>query len=162
MSVSDNSERLSLLPCFPSKMNDEEKILLLPNVAGKSLLITMNRSISCVKLVLETMLSTSQLEYRKHGAFTCQFEYIENRKSRIPSFMKFIYRNLIVNMSEKLKVDESIIDFNLTRLDEVTIQSVLHRMKQTNSNDQLNFAYHLHEWPIALEIFLQIDGKVSF
>ncbi len=101
------------------------------------------------------MLSTSQLECRKPGAFLCQFEYIENKKSHIPSFMKFIYKNFIFNMSKKLKVDESIIDFNLTRLDEVTIKSVLN-----SSHLKLNFAYHMHEWPMALEIFLQIDGRL--
>jgi hypothetical protein len=104
-----------------------------------------------------TMLSASQLEYRKRGAFKCQFEYIENKNSHIPSFMKFVYKNFIVNMSKKLKVDESIIDFNLTRLDEVTIQSVLLNCNTNQKN--LNHAYRMQEWPIALEIFLQIDGK---
>ncbi len=101
------------------------------------------------------MLSSSQLECRKPGAFSCQFEYIENKKSHIPSFMKFIYKNFIFDMSKKLKVDESIIDFNLTRLDEVTIKSVLN-----SSHLKLNFAYRMHEWPMALEIFLQIDGRL--
>ena len=158
-----NSERLSLLPCFPSQimtsteMNQEEKTLLLSNIPGKYLFLVIN--INNVRCFSVTMLSTSQLECRKHGAFKCQFEYIENKKSDIPSFMKFIYKNFIFNMSKKLKVDESIIDFNLTRLDEVTIESVLN---SNNIHHNFNFAYHMHsEWPIALEIFLQIDGKLS-
>ncbi len=110
------------------------------------------------------MLSASQLEYRKQGAFTRQFEYIENKNSHIPSFMKFIYKNFIFNISKKLKVDESIIDFNLTRLDEITIQSLLlncttNKKNSNNIYHNLNQAYRMHEWPIALEIFLQIDGK---
>lgn len=100
------------------------------------------------------MLSSSELKNRQRRTFPLQFEYIENKNNPIPSFMKFIYINFIRNMSKKLKVDQSIIDFNLTRLEHVTIQSIL----RYHSNQNFNHGYHIHEWPIALEIFLQIDG----
>jgi hypothetical protein len=95
-------------------------------------------------------LSTTQFERRQSGAFPRQFEYIENKTLRVPSFMKFIYRNFLLELSEKLKIDQSILDFNLIRLKEVTRQC------------DPNMAYHMHEWPMALEIFLQIDRKYIF
>ena len=114
--------------------------------------------------ILGAKLSPSQLERRHSGAFKHQFEYTENKNIHIPSFMKFIHKNFIVNLSKKLKVDESIIDFNLIRLNDVTIRSILnrtgHQHNQENIHNNFNEAYPMDELPMALEIFLQMDGKI--
>lgn len=104
------------------------------------------------------MLSRSQRLLRRIDTFPRPFQYVENKNRHVPSFFKFLYRNFIYNLSQKLKVNESILDFNLIRLSEVTKQIALdHNSDQTRP--MLNMAFHMHEWPIALEIFLQIDGK---
>jgi hypothetical protein len=108
-------------------------------------------------------LSTSQLQRRHSSTFKCQFEYTENKNIQIPSFMKFIHENFILILSKKLKVDESIVDFNLIRLNDVTIQSISNRFGHHNEENiplNLNKAFHMDELPTALEIFLQIDGKI--
>ena len=101
------------------------------------------------------MLSPNQLQCRQSDAFQAQFKLIERKEKHlaiIPSFMKYLYCNLILHLSRLWKVDECIIHYNLTRLDEITTQ-VIHCRKDHRQT------YHLHEWSIALEIFLQIDGK---
>ena len=103
-----------------------------------------------------TLLSASQRALRHIDTFPHQFEYVEHENVHVPSFFKFIYRNFIRDLSRKLKVSESILDFNLVRLNEITQQIAL-TPKMAHST--LNAAYHMHEWPIALEIFLQIDGN---
>ncbi len=112
-----------------------------------------------ILFVLVSKLSTTQFERRQSGAFPRQFEYIENKTLRVPSFMKFIYRNFLLELSEKLKIDQSILDFDLIRLKEMTRQCVLHRHASHPADANPNMAYHMHEWPMALEIFLQIDRK---
>ena len=103
-------------------------------------------------------LSSAQLRRRQAGTFQRQFNYVGKKdRTNIPSFMKFIYRNFILSLSQRLKVDESIIDFNLTRLDEITAQTI--RQRTDHSESGFGRTYHMHEWPVALEIFLQIDGK---
>ena len=110
------------------------------------------------------MLSTSERALRQINTFPRQFQYIENENIHIPSFFTFIYRNFIGDLSKKLKISESILDFNLIRLAEITKQ-VARNHNTSHYTDPahptLNMAYHLHEWARALEIFLQIDGKRS-
>lgn len=116
--------RLDFLPCYPSKS------LLLSNVP-------------------QSILSHQQLADRQSGVFPTAFQLIERKEqsiSIIPSFMKYLHRNLIVEWSQQWNIDASIIDYNFTRLDEITTQFQIQ-------------PYHLHEWPLALEIFLQIDGQ---
>ena len=107
-------------------------------------------------------LSDNQLKRRQPGAYKCPFQFIENHKNRMSSFMIFLYRNLVVVMSEKLKVDPSIIDYNLTRLDECVSTVVNKRVREFPSEKQ--YPYHraffrVEEWQIALEFFLQFDGE---
>ena len=123
--------RLSFLPSFPSST------LLLSNVPT-------------------SQLSNRQLICRQSSVFPLPFKLIERRErsvAAIPSFMKFLHRNLMLEWSEQWKIDASIIDHNLTRLDEITVELLRH-------DDRYGYrSFHLHEWPLALEIFLQIDGQ---
>lgn len=115
-------------------------------------------------MFLVTQLSSGQIQRRQQGHYQRKFIYEEKHNHRrIPSYMKFIYQNLLVNLSERLKVDETILDFNYLRLQHLIHQCL--RYGQTSSEIYTNSikyqtkAFHMHEWPIALEIFLQIDGQ---
>ena len=74
--------------------------------------------------------------------------------------MTFLHRNMILNASEKYQVDPSIIDYNLTILDECVTVLVNKRYEEFPSEEQppnhRTFA-HVAEWQLALECFLQFD-----
>lgn len=71
------------------------------------------------------------------------FFYEENQqRSHIPSFLRFIYRYFYLEPSEHWQISQRILDSNYLRLYEVKQQR-----------------FRLQEWPLALEIYLQIDGK---
>ena len=68
------------------------------------------------------------------------------------SFLWNLYQTLYVKTKHRLKVDIPIIDFNLTRLRNCINKVVIQRGL---SQKMLN----LDELPLALEFYLQIDGK---
>ena len=75
--------------------------------------------------------------------------------------MNFLHQNLIVDTSEKYKVDPSIIDYNLTILDECITVLVNKRDVEFPNEEQPahhRTFFHVQEWQLALEFFLQFDG----
>jgi hypothetical protein len=76
-----------------------------------------------------------------------QYGYVEP----IDSFMIDLYRDLFIEPSRRWKIDHSIIDYNLSRLRKCMDLYT----KQTNEPALLSF----NELTLALEFFLQIDGK---
>lgn len=70
------------------------------------------------------------------------------------SFLLDFYQEFYGNLKTRLKVDISILDFNATRLRECVNQVVAqYHLEQTMLN--------VDELPLALEFYLQIDGKCS-
>lgn len=106
------------------------------------------------------MLSVAQRRCRQSGRYAAQFRLTEKtdpKLANMASFMKFLHRNLIVHPSRTWQVDECLIDYNLTRLHETTAH-VLQRWVHATV-EQYRTAYFMHEWTMALEIFMQIDGE---
>jgi hypothetical protein len=123
--------RLEILPAYPLAKNDKTRrvLLLLSNV------LNVNRN---------------QFESESHGF--CPFEFKEHRYvEAVDSFMIDLYRDLFIEPSQQWKIPYSLIDYNLTRLRKCMQMYT----KQTNEPALLS----LNELPIALEFFLQIDGK---
>ena len=73
--------------------------------------------------------------------------------SSCESFLLCFYRNLYIKTKKRLKVDIPIIDFNLTRLRHCIGKVVAQRNLQQRMLDN-------DELAIALEFYLQIDGKI--
>ena len=78
--------------------------------------------------------------------------------TQIPSFFWPIYEELFANVVEHLHVDLAIIDYNYARLTkcvDLWAKERLIRFQKTDYEVTLN----QREYAIALEFFLQIDGK---
>jgi hypothetical protein len=79
----------------------------------------------------------------------------KNQMSSCESFLLCFYHNLYVKLKKRLKVDIPIIDFNLTRLRHCIDKVVAQR-------DQQQTMLNMDELSIALEFYLQIDGKFFY
>ena len=162
---SHNQYRRDYLPCFPtpfpsksSSKEEEQSALLLSNVPSK---LSLNGDRSNCQY-LELLLSTQQLQCRQRDQYPCPFQY--QLLGNSPSFLNFIYRYLYQHLSARLQIDEALIDFNLTRLDEAMSILAMNNdwqywtEEQQRTKDQRNIVFDLSQWAIALEIFLQTDG----
>ena len=72
------------------------------------------------------------------------------------SFLLCFYQNLYIKTKKRLKVDIPIIDFNLTRLRNCIGKVVVQRGAQQQT------MLSIDELAIALEFYLQMDGKFIF
>jgi hypothetical protein len=103
------------------------------------------------------------LQCRQSGVHerTFQYKILGNH----PSFLNFVYRYLYQHLSERLHIDEAIIDYNLTRLDEAMLTIAMNNDQQyCIDNDQhrmeeRDITFDVSQMAIALEIFLQTDGN---
>jgi hypothetical protein len=78
--------------------------------------------------------------------------------TNIPSLFWSIYQELFGNVSEHLLVDMSIIDFNYARLSkclDIWTEEAIQRFKKQPHEVTLD----QREYPIALEFYLQMDGR---
>ena len=71
------------------------------------------------------------------------------------SFLLSFYQDLYLKMKKRLKIDISVIDFNLTRLRHCIEQVVIQR-------DQQQTMLNIDELALALEFYLQFDGNIHF
>lgn len=127
--------RIGLLPSYPLGRSaaDHRALFLLANVAG------VDRE-QCEK------------DSFCGGHGICAFELRGNRfMEPIDSFMIDLYRDLFLEPSRQWKLDHSLIDYNLCRLR----KCMQLYTQQTNDAALLS----LKEMPMALEFFLQIDGR---
>ena len=131
----NSQRRLKLLPAYPLANNDPDRsvLLLLPNVA---------------------LPNRDQLESKSFcgGHGISPFEFVQHRYvDSIDSFMIDLYRDLFIDTGRQWKIPHSLIDYNLSRL-----RACMHLYtQQTNAPALSSF----NEWPMALEFFLQIDGR---
>jgi hypothetical protein len=130
-----SQRRAELLPAYPQAANDNHRtpILLLSNVA------IVDRG-TYEKQSFCGGNGVTPYEFRQYG-------YVEP----IDSFMIDLHRDLFIEPSRRWKIDHSIIDYNLSRLRKCMDLYT----KQTNEPALLSF----NELTLALEFFLQIDGK---
>lgn len=81
--------------------------------------------------------------------------------NRFPSFFVTLHRQLFSDLARRLGVDESVLDYNYQRLlrciDIMTNERIQHRFHRplTVNHEHLPIS----EYPVALEFYLQIDGK---
>jgi hypothetical protein len=133
--------RRSLLPAYPfHKYDTRPCLLLLANVAN------IDRNLMYVlSYTGENSIGTFQY---------CPFKLIFNDNHEfIQSFLVDFYQKLYLDTSQKWKISSSLIDYNLVRLQNcMDIYS-----KQVGEAAIAS----INELPIALEFYLQIDGKVG-
>jgi hypothetical protein len=80
--------------------------------------------------------------------------------TNIPSIFWPIYQELFANVSEHLHIDIAIIDYNYARLSkciDIWSKEQLFRFKKAQHEVTLD----QKEYAIALEFYLQIDGKMQ-
>ena len=135
-SGSNNTQRrAALLPAYLlPKTNTHHRVLLLSsNVPG------IDRD-SCEK------------QSNGGGYGVCPFEFKQYRfVESVDTFMMDFYRDLFIEPSRRWKIHYALIDYNLSRL-RTCMQLYT---QQTRQPALLSF----QELPVALEFFLQIDGK---
>ena len=115
-------------------------------------------------------MSPIQLARRESHVYQSSFELIEHNLEMIDnlkdSFMLSIYRQLLVDLSDKWQISIPLLDYNLARLRHCARQCLL-RLQQTQRQEQLQLipripvtaTFSIEELPVALEFYLQIDGK---
>jgi hypothetical protein len=130
-----SQQRIELLPAYPRANSNSRVLLLLSNVAN------VDRD-ACEQRSFCGGNGVCPYEFR-------QYSYVES----IDSFMIDLYRDLFIEPSRLWKINHSIIDYNLTRLRKCMDLYT----KQTNEPALAS----LNELTLALEFFLQIDGKIS-
>jgi hypothetical protein len=111
-----------------------------------------------VLLLLANVADMDRETYEKRsycgGQGVCRFEFRQyGYVERIDSFMIDFYRGLFMKPSRLWKIDISLIDYNLSRLQKCMDLYT----QQTNDPPLLS----LNELTLALEFYLQIDGKSS-
>ena len=129
-----SQRRADILPAYPlAKADSNRVILLLANV------MNVNRD-------------TRENESFCGGHGICPFEFREHHfMDSVESFMIDLYRDLFVGPSRLWKINASLIDYNLSRL-----RRCMH-MYTTQTNESALASFD--ELSIALEFYLQIDGK---
>lgn len=75
------------------------------------------------------------------------------------SFLLCLYEELYVKIGKRLKLDIPIIDCNLIRLHHCIDQLVTQYYHQ---QQQQKIIFNMNELPLALEFYLQFDGRFFF
>lgn len=90
----------------------------------------------------------------RRGTFPASFKLETNDEviHQNDSFLLIFYEELYGKLKERLKVDVSVLDFNLARLRHCASQvAAHHHLEQT--------MFNMDELACALEFYLQIDGQ---
>lgn len=161
-----NFARMTILPLFPTTNVNVEKVstasprahvipakiahLLLANVPSKNIILffLLNRYTLTVGLC-----NPEHFARIRRGTYPTLFQLNMNSTTtdRNDSFLLRLYHDLYSDLAQRMKVDISILDFNLTRLRLCVDQVVAHyHLKQTMLN--------MDELASALEFYLQMDG----
>jgi hypothetical protein len=114
--------------------------------------------------LIDHLLSEEELHRRRSTKYRPPFHVIGASptsilvNTKIPSFFWPIYQELFVDVSEHLHVDMAIIDYNYARLSkciDIWAKERLFRFRKGQPVVTLD----QKEYAIALEFYLQIDGK---
>ena len=120
-----------------------------------------DHQIFSIVLVKSIALDQYRQRQRQSGIDTEAFHFVEINHD-VPSFMIYTHRNLYGALSERCKIDQDLIDYNLTRLDECLIMLAIDGREQYWTVEQQEHGYQtsfvMNEWSTALEFFLQMDG----
>ena len=119
---------------------------------------------------LAQALSALQLARRAPRAYLPLFEWSEHALGMIDnqkdSFLVSVYQQCLSGLSQKWKISIPLVDYNLARLYQCARQCLaLWQQQQRQENLQLaapsplTATFSIEELPLALEFYLQIDGR---
>lgn len=108
--------------------------------------------------IIAQRLTRTELVRRHLGTFKSEFDFITNG-STIPSFLYEKYQMFYVDLLERLKVDMAVLDYNYLRLNNYMKLLMFERMRIFNISLDNISKINEKEYPLALEFFLQFDGK---
>lgn len=142
--------RLSLLPAFPS-------------LHQHGVVVYRDRDHLLLANIPRHRLTLEQRQLRVRGIFPLSFSLIDERSShnRLPSFLLNLHEQLYADLCKRLHVDKCIIDYNYERLLKCIYMMTHERIQrrfQSSSSSSYQEYLPLHEYPMALEFYLQIDG----
>ncbi|CAF1361912.1 unnamed protein product [Rotaria sp. Silwood1] len=142
-----NRHRLSILPTFPRRNNndaDNSSNLLLANVSPNQL-------------------SRIELECRQTGEYQCLFT-IADPSTSTSSLMYNYYKNYFLTICDRFHVDISILDHNYARLQHFLELFSTRRVQILHANKRMEdtFYLHDHEFPQLLEFYLQMDVDLFY
>ncbi|CAF4286459.1 unnamed protein product, partial [Adineta steineri] len=103
--------------------------------------------------------------YENCDHFPSSFQFIdESINSNFSSFFVKLYRDLFVDLSRRLHINNAIIDYNYQRLrkcfDLMTHERIGYGLQKNILHD--GDILPIHEYAVALEFFLQIDRSIFF
>lgn len=168
-----NMSRLSLLPAFPSLHQGGVVVyrnldhLLLANVPRQLtrflFFLGLFNTILCHVLIVGHRLTNEQQRQRARNTFSSSFTLNDHRQvnNQIPSFFLTLHQQLYGDLMRRLHINDVILDYNYPRLfkciDLMTNERIQRRFEKhpTGHYEQLP----LSEYAIALEFYLQMDGK---
>ncbi|CAF1317270.1 unnamed protein product [Adineta steineri] len=145
------NNRLALLPAYPSldqaSDTDRENHFLFPNTPRQ--LLTPEQ----------------KYLYENCDHFPSSFQFIdESINSNFSSFFVKLYRDLFVDLSRRLHINNATIDYNYQRLrkcfDLMTHERIGYGLQKNTLSD--GDVLPIHEYAVALEFFLQIDRSIFF
>lgn len=163
-------QRRSILPMYPCSGNQEQGFLLLANLprmpclahgraspTQKALLLL---SLSLSVCVAGHQLTPEEGARRCSRAFRPAFDAFDH-DTTVTSFLRDKYQRFFGDLIERLKVDMTILDFNYIRLNKymrLLMDEQMRVFKLRPADVQL---IHESEYPLALEFFLQFDGRAA-
>lgn len=141
--------RLSLLPAYPS-------------LHQQGVVVYRDRDHLLLANIPRHRLTLQQQQMRLRNLFPLSFSLIDERSSynRLPSFLLNLHEQLYTDLCKRLQVDKSIIDYNYERLFKCIQMMTYERQQRRFQLSASSYQEYLplHEYPIALEFYLQIDG----
>ena len=175
--LSLDSPRHSILPAFPASGDNERPDLLLANVPCKCKdsairVATMTTSCLCVfvcvrrsrvVVVIGHLLSDRERNRRRPHEYRPTFLLTDAPatdalvNTRIPSFFWPIYDELFGEITERLHVDVSILDYNYARLCKCIDVWARENTRRFNVPPH-ELVLEQQDYAVALEFYLQIDG----
>ncbi|CAF1029997.1 unnamed protein product [Adineta ricciae] len=102
--------------------------------------------------------------YENRHSFLPSFEFMdEYMNNNFPSFFVLLYRKLFTDLSQRLHVNDAVIDYNYRRLRKCVDLMIQQRIDYGLQKHALSDGdMSLHEYSIALEFYLQMDKNIFF
>ena len=108
--------------------------------------------------IVAHQLTSEESARRCSGAFRPAFDAVDH-DSTVASFLRDKYQWLFGDLIERLKVDMTILDFNYTRLNKYMRLLIDEQMRVFHLRPSDVQLIQEKEYPLALEFFLQMDGR---
>ena len=149
--------RRSILPCYPAADKRDKGHLLLPNLSR--MYRARESVLQCHQCAtLADQLTHDELVRRQSGTFMSVVSVVDHDLTR-PSFLREKYHMLYGDLIERLKVDLALLDYNYTRLNSYLRMFTDEQIRVFNLRSWELRMIDEKEYPVALEFFLQFDGR---